>query len=451
MEKGMIFTLDSSLLKLLKIYNFVKNRNELIDLAKNVEETQESIIDSEEKSRLLMLDNQIQFEFSKLLSSVTIEKPLVISKTKPIRIYMDGVFDIIHSGHFNAIRQSKKLGDILVVGVNSDFEVEKVKGPTLMNQIERAALVRECKWADEVVEDTPYTPTIELLDQLNCDYCSHGDDMPLNENGDDAYAKMKIAGRMRVFKRTEGISTTDIIGKLLSVAKDNRKRSYSKEMISASDLANEMKNLNADQLNEFQIGPVVSNFLTTSWRLVEFSNNKAPKKGDKVVYIDGAFDILHIGHIETLKAAKALGNFLYVGIHDDNTVSTHRGKNYPIMNLQERVLNILSLRCVDDVIIGAPWMISEDMVKSLRLDVIVEGTQKKSDEYENINKTFSEDPYAVSKKLGIYVQIQSKFDLTNEVLVRRILENRNHYIKKYTNKKAKEDDYYQQKQFVEEC
>ena len=86
MEKGMIFTLDSSLLKLLKIYNFVKNRNELIDLAKNVEETQDSIIDSEEKSRLLMLDNQIQFEFSKLLSSVTIEKPLVISKTKPIRI-----------------------------------------------------------------------------------------------------------------------------------------------------------------------------------------------------------------------------------------------------------------------------------------------------------------------------------------------------------------------------
>lgn len=445
MEKGILPVLDDNFLKILKMYNYAKNNKEFICLANQLEEAEESLYKDEDKSRITTVQKQIEVEFSQLIAKLTIEKPLLLNNIKPVRIYMDGVFDIIHSGHFNAIRQSKKLGDILVVGVNSDADVEKAKGPTLMNQKERAALVRECKWADEVVEDTPYTPTIELMDQLNCDYCAHGDDMPLNENGDDCYAKIKKAGRMRVFKRTEGISTTDIIGKLLMVTKDNVKaRSNSKEMIKATDLANEIKNSS----NDFQIGPVVSNFLTTSWRLVEFSNNRSPKPNDKVVYIDGAFDILHIGHIETLRAAKALGDFLYVGLHDDVTVNTHKGKNYPILNLQERVLNILSLRCVDDVIIAAPWKISEDMIKSLKINIVVEGSNKKT-EHDNLYSV-EDDPYVVAKKLGIYVSIESKFDLTNEILVKRIIENRSHYIKKYTNKKAKEDDYYQQKEYVEE-
>jgi len=273
--------------------------------------------------------------------------------------------------------------------------------------------------------------------------------MPLNENGEDCYSVIKKAGRMRVFKRTEGISTTDIIGRLLSVSKDNRRRSNSKEMITGTNLAN-IARQSSDSQMDFQMGPVVSNFLTTSWRLVEFSNNKSPSKGDKIVYIDGAFDILHIGHIETLKAAKAFGDFLYVGLHDDGTVNQHRGKNYPILNLQERVLNILSLRCVDDVIIGAPWKITEDMIKSLNINVVVEGTQKKTDNEYKMISTNTEDPYEAPKKLGVYKSIESKYDLDNEILVQRIVKNRDTYINKYTKKKAKEDDYYQQKEFVEE-
>ncbi len=65
--------------------------------------------------------------------------------------------------------------------------------------------------------------------------------MPLNEHGEDCYSKIKKSGMMRVFKRTEGISTTEIIGRLLSVTKDNRQRSNSKEMISSTDLACEVK------------------------------------------------------------------------------------------------------------------------------------------------------------------------------------------------------------------
>lgn len=49
----------------------------------------------------------------------------------PIRIYVDGVFDMIHPGHYNALRQASKLGHVLVVGVVSDEETLKAKGPTV--------------------------------------------------------------------------------------------------------------------------------------------------------------------------------------------------------------------------------------------------------------------------------------------------------------------------------
>ena len=90
------------------------------------------------------------------------------SKREPVRIYVDGCFDLIHSGHYNAIRQAKALGDILVVGVNSDAEILKNKGPSVLNCKERADIIRACKWVDEVYEDTEYCVSIDVLDRYNC-------------------------------------------------------------------------------------------------------------------------------------------------------------------------------------------------------------------------------------------------------------------------------------------
>lgn len=53
---------------------------------------------------------------------------------------------------------------------------------------------------------------------------------------------------------------------------------------------------------------------------MHFSNNREPKVGDIVVYIAGSFDLLHTGHIDMLEKAKSMGDFLYVGIWDDETV-----------------------------------------------------------------------------------------------------------------------------------
>jgi ethanolamine-phosphate cytidylyltransferase len=200
--------------------------------------------------------------------------------------------------------------------------------------------------------------------------------------------------------------------------------------------------------DNFVKGPVVSSFLTTGWRLQEFCNDKVPKENDVIMYIDGAWDILHVGHIETLKKAKEKCDFLYVGVHDDITINKHRGKNYPILNLQERVFNLLAMKYVDDVVIAAPWIITQDLIKSLKISKVLHGTHAKYD--ENFSIQDENDPFAIPKSLGIYEEIQSDYDLNNDILVRRIIERRDHYVNKYNKKSISEKGYYENKNFLNE-
>ena len=388
------------------------------------------------KDRLTTLNSKVSSFVDTLKSKVTSSSSSITTSSpsqKKITIYVEGVFDIIHSGHFNAIRQAKKLGDILCVGVNSDADVARAKGPTLMPCNERTELAKACKWADSVVPDTPYTPSVKLLDDLKVDFCAHGDDIPYNENGECVYDEIMKANRMKWFKRTEGVSTTEIIGRLLMCICDD------KEKMNSTALTKEEKE-NLKQLEEFSKNrkPVMSSFLATSWRISEFSNAKVPKEGDKIIYIDGDFDILHIGHIQALKAAKSLGNFVYVGVHDDDTVRKHKGKNFPILNLNERVFNLLALKYVDEVIIGAPYKITEDMVKSLKIDVVVEGIKKGG-------ISIYDDAYEIPKKMGIYKSIELEYDLSNQMLIDRIYNNRDIYIKKFLNKAKKDQEYLENK------
>ena len=57
-----------------------------------------------------------------------------VSQVKEQRGFIDGAFDLVHSGHFNAIRQGKALSPWLVAGVNADSEILKAKGPTVLKE-----------------------------------------------------------------------------------------------------------------------------------------------------------------------------------------------------------------------------------------------------------------------------------------------------------------------------
>ena len=83
----------------------------------------------------------------------------------------------------------------------------------------RLTLVSGLKWVDEVIPNAPYEITEEFMNTLfskyNIDYIIHGDDPCLLPDGTDAYALAKKAGRYKQIRRTEGVSSTDIVGKMI--------------------------------------------------------------------------------------------------------------------------------------------------------------------------------------------------------------------------------------------
>ena len=135
----------------------------------------------------------------------------------PVRIYTDGVFDCFHYGHAKVLEQCKKMFPYvhLVVGVCSDADVTKEKGRPIMTAEERAECVKHCKWADEVILNCPWLINLDYLDKLNCKYIAHDPEPYPYNDIDDVYGPFKKAKRFLATKRTEGISTTDIINRIL--------------------------------------------------------------------------------------------------------------------------------------------------------------------------------------------------------------------------------------------
>ncbi len=73
------------------------------------------------------------------------------------------------------------------------------------------------------------------------------------------------------------------------------------------------------------------------------------KQGKRIVFTNGCFDLLHIGHIRYLEKAKSLGNILVVGVNSDQSVRSLKGPQRPITPLEERMEILSSLECVDYV------------------------------------------------------------------------------------------------------
>lgn len=368
------------------------------------------------------------------------------SGKKRTRVYMDGCFDLMHYGHANALRQAKSLGDELVVGVVSDEEIIANKGPPVLSMEERLVLVSGLKWVDDVITNAPYAITEEFMNRLfnehKIDYIIHGDDPCLLPDGTDAYALAKKVGRYKQIKRTEGVSSTEIVGRILASAKEIKVC----EGQECSSLHGEPHNLNSIQGEESRAnGDHISHFLPTSRRIVQFSNgSKGPGPNARVVYIDGAFDLFHAGHVEILKTARQLGDFLLVGIHSDHIVSEQRGMHHPIMHLHERSLSVLACRYVDEVIIGAPLEVTRDMITTFNISLAVHGTVAESNTFLN-GKT---DPYAVPKSMGIFQMLQSPKNITTTSVAQRILANHEVYVKRNAKKEASEKKYYAEKKHV---
>ncbi|KAF5729227.1 choline-phosphate cytidylyltransferase 1-like isoform X2 [Tripterygium wilfordii] len=138
---------------------------------------------------------------------------------RPVRVYADGIYDLFHFGHARSLEQAKKLfpNTYLLVGSCNDEVTHKYKGKTVMTDKERCESLRHCRWVDEVIPDAPWVITSEFLDKHQIDYVAH-DSLPYADAsgaGKDVYEFVKSLGKFWETKRTDGISTSDVIMRIL--------------------------------------------------------------------------------------------------------------------------------------------------------------------------------------------------------------------------------------------
>ena len=125
-------------------------------------------------------------------------------------VFTNGCFDLIHSGHVRILRQAKAYGNVLVVGLNSDASVRRLKGKgrPILPLAERAELLRELRPVDFVIpfsEDTPYNLTRKIRPHV---LIKGGDWKKWTIVGSD------VAGRVVSGLFVKGRSTTDILKKI---------------------------------------------------------------------------------------------------------------------------------------------------------------------------------------------------------------------------------------------
>ena len=124
-------------------------------------------------------------------------------------VFTNGCFDILHRGHIEYLRESKKLGTHLIVGLNSDDSVRRLKGENrpVNNQWDRKMVLEELRCVDEVIifeEDTPY----ELIKKIAPDIITKGGDYKIKDVVGHDLTKTIIIPFL------EGYSTSNVLKKL---------------------------------------------------------------------------------------------------------------------------------------------------------------------------------------------------------------------------------------------
>jgi len=136
-------------------------------------------------------------------------------------VFTNGVFDILHAGHIFSLSQAAKEADFLIIGVNSDDSVKRLKGEQrpLNNQDSRALLLASLLMVDAVVifeEDTP----LELINSIKPDVLVKGGDYTI-EQIVGAKEVISNGGRVVINPVIEGYSTTTLIDKLKTFNNSN--------------------------------------------------------------------------------------------------------------------------------------------------------------------------------------------------------------------------------------
>lgn len=153
-------------------------------------------------------------------------------------------------------------------------------------------------------------------------------------------------------------------------------------------------------------------------------NSNSPKPTDKIIYVAGTFDIFHVGHLDFLEKVKSMGDYLLIGLYGDDPL------NRPILNLNERVMNLLSCKYVNEVLIDAPRKVTHDLMNHFGVDMVYHGRF-----FDSIHDF---DPYEIPRKRGKFENIDSGSDVTTDKIIERIKKHDEQYL--ITNKLKEEKE-----------
>ena len=149
-------------------------------------------------------------------------KQVEATSSKPKRVYVDVVGDLLHVGHVEFFKKARSFGDYLIVGVLSDEDVASYKRIPILTLPERVSIIEACRYVDEVIPAPPLRTSEEWLKQHQIDIVVHGDDFDERLLMDQYGVPIKM-GIFKTVPYTKGISTTDIIKRIKTRYADQQK------------------------------------------------------------------------------------------------------------------------------------------------------------------------------------------------------------------------------------
>lgn len=227
-------------------------------------------------------------------------------------IWIDGCFDGLHYGHFNGILQVYKQKQGMKLGIHSDEEIAKYKGPSLFREEDRYEMVKHCRFVNEVITGVPYVTTIETVTRYGCSQYAHGNDVPVSRDGIDCISEVRsVNGMYNEFQRTEGISTTHMKNQIVEY------------LVNGTVLMDPVTDYERQLKTEFD-------------SVIDWS---PPADDDIIVYIENDWSIFNITHLQQLLEAKSKGTYLIVGIKDGL-----------FQNRYQIYLNLCAYRFIDKIV-----------------------------------------------------------------------------------------------------
>jgi D-beta-D-heptose 7-phosphate kinase/D-beta-D-heptose 1-phosphate adenosyltransferase len=139
-------------------------------------------------------------------------------------------------------------------------------------------------------------------------------------------------------------------------------------------------------------------------------------QGDKIIFTNGCFDLIHLGHLEYLLKARELGGILIVGVNSDQSVRSIKNPNRPIMPEEHRYHNLAAYYFIDAVV---PFSDETplNLIKTIKPDVLVKGSDYKPEDIVGYDTVKSYGGDVVTISTGLSPDIYSTTKIIERVIL----------------------------------